>query len=208
MTFNTGMHGLCVFLIDDHPLFRSGLRMIIQKALGQAQIHEMDTLEEALSRDMQPELVVLDIFLADINGLTGIAPIKARWPQSRVMVISSDDSSETLQRALNEGADAFLSKAQSPAHILETIRGLLPAGGSSGPATDTEDASNAPPVLSDRQRQVLELLAQGMSNRMIGQRLFLSEHTIRWHVQSLLEALGASSRTEAVFLARQQGLIP
>lgn len=195
------MHGLCVFLIDDHPLFRSGLRMVIQNGLGISQIHEMDSVEEALSCNVQPDLLLLDIFLAGMDGLSAIALLKAQWPKARVMVISSDASSETRQKALDGGADAFLSKAQSPSHMLDVIHGALAAG-------VVSPANFAQLQLSDRQQQVLELLAQGMSNRMIGQRLFLSEHTIRWHVQGLLEALRATSRTEAVFLARRQGLIP
>lgn len=197
MQSNTVMDSLSVFLIDDHPLFRSGLRMIIQSGLGHTQIHEMDKVEEALSSVLQPDLVLLDISLAGMDGLSGMSLIKARWPQARVMVISADASSETRNKAQAEGACAFLSKAQSPPQMLDVIRGAL-----------ASHATLAPLVLSDRQLQVLELLAQGMSNRMIGQRLFLSEHTIRWHVQGLLEALRASSRTEAVFLARRQGLIP
>jgi len=201
LKFNTGMHCPCIFLIDDHPLFRSGLRMIIQNGLSDSSIHEMDSVEAALQKDEQPDLVLLDIFLAGMDGLSGIALIKDRWPQANLTVVSSDASGDTVKRALDTGANAFLSKAQSPSHMLDAIKEALSCH------LHLPQASGESLALSDRQQQVLDLLVQGMSNRMIGQRLFLSEHTIRWHVQGLLEALGASSRTEAVFLARRKGLI-
>ena len=200
------MNRPCIFLIDDHPLFRSGLRMIIENGLSKSLIHEMDSVEAALQTQAQPDLLLLDIFLAGIDGLSGIALMKARWPQASLAVVSSDASSDTVKKALDAGADAFLSKAQSPSQMLEIIHQVL----SVADLQHSEGADQAPQqslTLSERQLQVLELLAQGMSNRMIGQQLFLSEHTIRWHVQGLLEALGASSRTEAVFLARRKGLI-
>lgn len=175
--------------------------MIIQNGLSNSSIHEMDSVEAALQRDEQPDLVLLDIFLAGMDGLSGIALIKDRWPQANLTVVSSDASGDTAKRALATGANAFLSKAQSPSHMLDAIKEAL------NWHLHLPQASGESLALSDRQHQVLELLVQGMSNRMIGQRLFLSEHTIRWHVQGLLEALGASSRTEAVFLARRKGLI-
>lgn len=180
--------------------------MILQSGLDNPLIHEMDAVEEALKQDAQPDLLLLDIFLAGIDGLSGIAPIKARWPQAHLAVVSSDASSDTVKKALDAGADVFFSKAQSPSQMLDIIKQAL-AVQDPQQANGLGQAPDESQVLTDRQVQVLELLAQGLSNRMIGQRLFLSEHTIRWHVQAILAALGASSRSEAVFMARQKGLI-
>ncbi len=180
--------------------------MVLQSGLGNPLIHEMDAVEEALKQDAQPDLLLLDIFLAGIDGLSGIAPIKARWPQAQLAVVSSDSSSETVKRALDAGADAFLSKAQSPVQMLGIIKQALSVQDPQQ-ANVIGQAQDEAQALSERQVQVLELLAQGLSNRMIGQRLFLSEHTIRWHVQAIMGALKASSRSEAVFVARQRGLI-
>ncbi len=202
-----GMTWPRIFLIDDHPLFRSGLRMVIQNGMSATPlIQEMESVEEALRADAPPDLLLLDIFLAGMDGLSGIALLKERWPSTALLVVSSDASSETVKKALDVGADAFLSKAQCSAQMLETIHQVLHLN-----EPQTREFNQQPvakEVLSERQLQVLSLLAQGLSNRMIGQRLFLSEHTIRWHVQAILAALGASSRSEAVFVARQKGMIP
>jgi DNA-binding NarL/FixJ family response regulator len=199
------MSRLCVFLIDDHPLYRSGLRMVLQSGLDNPLIHEMDAVEEALKLAVKPDLLLLDIFLAGMDGLSSIAMLKSRWPTTAVLVVSSETSSETVKKALDGGADAFLSKAQSPARMIEAIHQVLRTGEQDESQTNPQTVSAQ--ALSERQLQVLSLLAQGLSNRMIGQRLFLSEHTIRWHVQAILAALGASSRSEAVFVARQKGMI-
>ncbi len=204
------MHHLRLLLIDDHPLFRSGLRMVLESGLGVSQVQEMGAIEEALAADVQPDLLLVDIFLNGMDGLSGLQGLQAKWPAATLMVVASDTSSNTAQRAIEAGAHAFVSKAESPQQMLEAIRKTLAARMPelADPLRERATGSEAHPGLSERQQQVLELLGQGLSNRSIGLQLHLSEHTIRWHVQAILAALGASSRSEAVFMARQQGLLP
>ncbi len=207
------MGALCLFLVDDHALFRSGLRLVLESGLHQPVIHEMASVEEALASTAQPHLVLLDIWLSGMDGISGLAALKARWPQAAVIVVASDTAQDTIRRALAGGAQAFVSKAETPQQMLGKVRkvlddlGVAPdASAPSDPAThDTPDLAQS--SLSDRQMQVLGMLAEGMTNRMIGQKLFLSEHTVRWHVQAIFAALDASSRSEAVFLARGRGWI-
>jgi DNA-binding NarL/FixJ family response regulator len=210
LRFNSHMHRLRLLLIDDHPLFRSGLRMVLESGLGMAQVHELGAIEEALASDVQADLLLVDIFLNGMDGLTGLQRLQAKWPAATLVVVSSETSSNTAQRAIEAGAHAFVSKAESPQQMLDTIRRTVAARRPelADQVLDHAAPPAAQPGLSERQLQVLALLGQGMSNRSIGLQLHLSEHTIRWHVQAILAALGASSRSEAVFVARQQGLLP
>ncbi len=199
---------LKILLIDDHALFRSGLHMVLASGLEAVEIGEMSSVEEAIRLvPGAPDIVLLDIQLQGLNGLDGILLLQQRWPASAIVVLSSDDTSKARQRALELGAVAFVSKADSADNILALIgrirsgqlTALAPAGSSAG--------DDGRPRLTPRQCEVLDLLCQGLTNKMIGRRLDLSENTVRWHVQALLTALQASSRSEAAFLARRCGLV-
>lgn len=199
---------LKILLIDDHALFRSGLQMVLASGLEAVEIGEMSSIEESIRLvPGSPDIVLLDIQLQGLNGLDGILLLQQRWPAATIVVLSSDDTSKARQRALELGAVAFVSKADSADSILaliERIRSgqltaLAPAVVSAG--------SEERPRLTPRQCEVLDLLCQGLSNKMIGRRLDLAENTVRWHVQALLTALQASSRSEAAFLARRCGLV-
>jgi DNA-binding NarL/FixJ family response regulator len=201
------MNPLCIFLIDDHPLFRSGLRMVLEGGLGAPEVHEMPSIEEALGAVAQPDLLLVDIFLSGLDGLSGISLLRGKWPDARLVMVTSDASNVTITKALDSGALAILSKATPAQQMLDTIKLVLSRRGS-GPSparTALPESVETARSLSDRQLQVLEFVGQGLSNRAIAQRLHLSEHTVRWHVHAILAALDASSRSEAVFLARQRG---
>lgn len=204
------MHRLRLLLIDDHPLFRSGLRMVLENGLGVSLIHEMGAVEEALVSEVQADLVLVDIFLHGMDGLSGLKALQAKWPAATLVVVTSESSSNIAHRAVEAGAHAFVSKAESPQQMLDTIRRTVAARRPdlADQVIEPVTPAGGQAALSERQLQVLDLLGQGLSNRSIGLQLHLSEHTIRWHVQAILATLGASSRSEAVFVARQQGLLP
>jgi DNA-binding NarL/FixJ family response regulator len=205
------MNPLCIFLIDDHPLFRRGLRMVLEGGLGEADVHEMASIEEALAvAGAQPGLLLVDIFLSGLDGLSGIPLLRDKWPDASLVLITSDASSNMATKALDAGALAVLSKATPVQQMLETIKLVLARRGPSLPSAETAPGESAGKHtgLSERQLQVLDFVAQGLSNRAIAQRLHLSEHTVRWYVHAILAALEASSRSEAVFLARQRGWLP
>jgi DNA-binding NarL/FixJ family response regulator len=202
------MSPLKILLIDDHALFRSGLRMVLESGLEAVEIGEMGSVEESVRLvPGAPDIVLLDIQLQGLNGLDGILLLQQRWPATAIVVLSSDDTSKARQRAHELGALAFVSKADSAANILAVIEHIHSGKliTSSRPVAAIGDEGR--PRLTPRQCEVLDLLCQGLSNKMIGRRLDLSENTVRWHVQALLTALQASSRSEAAFLARRCGLV-
>lgn len=198
-------------LIDDHVLFRAGLRMVLNSGIEDLQIAEAGSLEEALRDTIEPPTVVLlDLKLQGLNGLEGLALLRRKWPQTAVVVLSSDSTSSTVRSALERGAVAFVSKADSADSILTVMRQVLrgePLTAVQALSPEMSGKVLTRQLLTPRQCEVLDLLCQGLSNRVIGQRLNLSEHTVRGHVQALLAALQVSSRSEAGYAARRMGLV-
>lgn len=198
-----------ILLIDDHALFRCGLRMVLASGIPELEVAEAGSLEEGLRAGMDsPALVLLDIQLHGLNGLEGIALVKRKWPDAAVVILSSDAGPNNVRMALERGAAAFVSKADSADNILALIERLR-RGEPASLATQAPAAEGAavPQLLTPRQFEVLDLLCQGLPNKVIGRRLGLSENTVRGHVQAVLAALQVSSRSEAGFAARRRGLV-
>jgi DNA-binding NarL/FixJ family response regulator len=183
--------------------------MVLAAGIAGLEVAEAASLEEALRTSMQePALVLLDIQLHGLNGLEGIALVRRKWPQALVVILSSEVSPQKVRLAMERGAAAFVSKAEPAAKILAVIGQLrqgLPVAAGGLPAC--EGGTDAQPLLTPRQSEVLDLMCQGLSNKLIGRRLNLSENTVRGHVQAVLAALQVSSRSEAGFAARQRGLV-
>jgi DNA-binding NarL/FixJ family response regulator len=197
------MKPIHILLIDDHAMFRSGLRMVLTAGIPDSIIFEASSLA-GVSDECVVDVVVLDIKLPGSSGMEGIALIKRKWPQVPVLMLSSLDTPETIQLALAHGATGFISKAESAEKIIEAINLTMLEN-----LSDTPVEVNAltPKRLTQRQSEVLELLGGGLSNKLIARQLSLSENTVRRHVQDILEFFGMTSRAEAVCSARRQGLI-
>lgn len=195
----------CTLLIDDHAMFRSGLNMVISMAMPEATVLQAASVEEALTKVTKaPHIVLLDIKLNGSSGLEGIASIKRQWPSVPVLMLSSQDEPETARLALARGAAAFVSKAETAEKIIDVIQQVLRGelAGSTPLKNKSEERR-----LTPRQREVLELLHQGLSNKLIARKLDLSDNTVRRHVQDILEYFQAVNRSEAIFAARQQALV-
>ena len=199
-----------ILLIDDHAMFRSGLRMVLSARMTDAEIFEAGTLSEATQSSPEIiDVILLDINLPGLNGLDGIALLKRKWPLAPVIVLSSQDGPDTVRDALARGAVRFISKADTADRIVALLNRVL-RGEYAVPSAQLDEngeAINAPQHLTPRQCEVLDLLCQGMSNKLIARRLTLSENTVRGHVQAILLFLEVSSRSEAVFAARRRGLV-
>ena len=197
------MSPTAILLIDDHALFRSGLSMVLHSDIENVQVLEASSLEEALRNSMNaPDVLLLDIQLQGLNGLDGIALLKRKWPQTPIVMLASDTTQDTMRQALERGAAAFISKAEATGKILAIIKQVLHMETAAEKSVETKT-----PRLTPRQCEVLDLLCQGRSNKVIGRRLGLSENTVRWHVQALLAFLQVASRAEAAYAARRSGLV-
>ena len=206
-----GLSALSILLVDDHALFRSGMRLVLLAGLPQAEVLEASSIEQAVrTTATPPALVLLDIQLQGVNGLEGLGLFRQRWPGVPVVMLSSAAEPETVRLALSRGAAAFVSKADTAEKIIQVIgqvlSGALPDA-HAGTAHGAPAQAMPRPRLTPRQCEVLDLLCEGLSNKVIARRLELSEFTVRGHVQAVLGLLGVSSRSQVIFAARRSGLI-
>ena len=193
-----------ILLIDDHPMFRAGLSMVLGRAMPDADISQAASVDEGLRSAPEPmHLVLLDIKLNGSSGLEGIGHIKRRWPAVPILMLSSHDEPETTRLALARGATAFMSKAEAPEKIMDMIARLLRGELPQAELLVHQDSKN----LTPRQREVLELLHSGLTNKVIARKLALSDNTVRRHMQEILKYFKVATRAEAVLAARQQALV-
>jgi len=200
-----------ILLIDDHAMFRAGLRMVLDANMRDIEVFEAGTLNEALyGTTITPDVVLQDIKMPGLNGVECVAVLQRKWPLAPVLILSSQDDPETVRSALAHGAAGFVSKAHTAEKIIAAINLALHRQVSALVATASGCDNTQPPPpknMTPRQCEVLDLLCQGKSNKLIARQLNLSENTVRVHVQAILEFLQVSSRTEAVFAARRLGLV-
>lgn len=198
------MTGTHILIIDDHDLYRRGLRAALNATMANAEILEAGSIDEAMRGTTAIlDVIVLDIRLPGLNGVEGITLLRKKWPLVPVLMLSSQNDPETVGLALERGAAGFVSKADAADKIVATINLML-----RGQFTASLAGGDAPLMrLTPRQCEVLDLLCQGLSNKLIARRLMLSENTVRVHVQGIFGFLQVTSRSEAIFAARSRGLI-
>jgi DNA-binding NarL/FixJ family response regulator len=192
-----------ILLIGDHAMFRSGLRMVLSTGIPNAEIFEANSLSVLTDIDVV-DVVLLDIKLPGLSGMDGIAQLRSKWPRAQILILSALDSPEIIRLALSRGAAGFISKAETAEKIIEAINFTM-----CNKSVGLSPAANCAPSrqLTNRQTEVLNLLHQGLSNKLIARQLSLSDNTVRRHVQDILEFFGVASRAEAVFAARQRGIV-
>ncbi|MFM8865428.1 MAG: LuxR C-terminal-related transcriptional regulator [Limnohabitans sp.] len=197
---------MAVYVIEDHPLMRDALTMLIHRVrpgLKVVPVPKMNVLDTAVSKNGPADLFCLDLQLPDTLGLSGIHAIKARYPDVPLAIVTSSEADEFEQRCLEAGADSFIEKSNNPNQIIESLKQLLVPEEERAVA-DAESAP-APTKLSKRQKQLILMLDQGLSNRDIAEKLNISEHTVKVHVWRLFRRLGVTSRTQALHFARTNG---
>lgn len=203
-----------VLLVDDHAMVRRGLEAFLQcyddlQVVGEAG----DGAEAvALCERLCPDVVLMDLLLPGVDGVEATRQILRRLPSTRVLALTGFHDEAWVQRALSAGAIAYLLKSAGPAELVDAIRRAA-----SGRATLSPEAAedliqvavhgSPADALTGREREVLALLAQGLSNPAIARRLIVSRSTVKFHVSSILAKLGTASRTEAAALAVQRHLV-
>lgn len=217
---HTASKPLVILLVDDHALFRAGMRFILADGeLACSTVLQAGSLTEALSLPEQVDVVLLDVQMPGINGMEGITLAKRRWPLAAVLMLSAQEDHETQQMCLKRGALAFVNKTASPdqirAVVLQAASGMLAAPkaqSSSELRSDHAQALSEESIspgrdLSARQLDVLLLMCEGISNKAIARKLFVSENTVRSHVAAVLKYFAASTRGEAVMAAQKSGMV-
>lgn len=195
-----------VLLVDDHPLFRDGFAAMLRTHRPDWTLAAAPTAGEALkavSAGPEPDLAIIDILLPDADGFAAARAIGERAPLvSRVMISGREDGAARL-RSRDCGASGFISKAWAPERILEMLEIVL-AG---GVAFDTPEAMGAGEAMTARQLEVLSLLADGCSNKVIERKMNIAPRTVRAHLTEIFHLFEVDGRVQAILKARQLGLI-
>ncbi len=209
-----------VLICDDQEIVCEGLQLILSsdaeiRVVGQAH-NGLEALE--LMPTVQPNLVLMDLKMPVMNGILATRKIKEKYPEVRVLVLTTYDDDEWLFDAVRAGASGYLLKDRPRSELLKAIKGTVNGDSFVDPAVAGkllgQIAQNTPPrqspveiSLSERETEVLQLLAQGLANADIAQRLYLSEGTVRNYTSSIFAKLNVSDRTQAVVLALRYGLV-
>ncbi len=206
-------------IVDDHPVVRYGVKAILESEPDMVVVGERADVErigEALV-ELDPDVVLLDLELGDSSGVASLQKVRDAAPNVRVIVYTSHHEEEYIIRAAELGVDGYLLKGSPKEEIVNAVRSVHD-GGTAIESTvaaklmrhmnKASKKTSEPAVsFSKREKQVLELLAQGKTNREIGEALFISESTVKFHVHAILNKLDATNRTEAVSLAAKLGVI-
>ena len=210
---------IAVLIADDHPVFRRGMRDMLSEADDMTVVGEATTGNEAVSRvrELTPDVVLMDLKMPGLNGVEATRAIAQAAPQVHVLVVTMFEDDNSVFAAMRAGARGYILKDSTSDDVLRAIRALRSGDAIFGPASAarlmtflspprvTPDATTFP-QLSDRERDVLDLLAQGKSNAEIGRALQLSTKTVANYVSAVLNKLQLADRTEAMIRARDAGL--
>jgi DNA-binding NarL/FixJ family response regulator len=199
-------------IADDHPLFRDALKQALQGGFEGLTIQEAGSLEEAaklLDKDAEFDLVLLDLKMPGIQGLTGLAFLRAQYPAVPIAVITASEEDHIARRALDLGASGFIPKSSSIDTIKQAVAAVLggdiwaPSDVRASASKDSEGDALAKKLatLTPQQVRVLMMLREGLLNKQIAYQLGVSEATIKAHVSAILTKLGVGSRTQAVIAA-------
>ena len=199
-----------VLVVDDHPPMRMGLVALIRSQPGMDVVAEAADGEEAIEvyDDVLPDVVLMDLRMPGIGGVEAILAIRNKHPEARVIVLSTYDTDEDIHRAIQSGAKSYLLKDMPIEEIASTIRGVF-AGDTSLPRSVAERLTERAlrQQLTERERDVLEALIKGRSNKEIASSLCISEDTVKSHLKTLFSKLRVRDRTGAAVEAIRHGIV-
>ena len=204
-----------VLIVDDHGMVRRGLNAYLKNEPGIEVVGDAKDGGQALALcdRLQPDVVLMDLVMPDMNGVDATLAIHERWPQIQVIALTSFQEKDLVQQALQAGAISYLLKNITGQELADAIRAAHAGRSTLAPEAlqaliqaQSED-DGVGQDLHCREREVLELLAHGFSNPEIADRLYISRSTVKAHVSNILSKLGVASRTEAISLAYQKKLV-
>jgi NarL family two-component system response regulator LiaR len=205
-----------VLIVDDHAIVRKGVMALLATESGIQVIGEAGNGQEALSQVklLNPDVILMDLVMPVMDGIEAIRQINASFPHIRLLVLTSFAADDKVLPAIKAGALGYLLKDSGPEDLIQAIRRVHRGESWLHPAIARKvlqelarpNEAPAPSTLTDREADVLRLIAQGLSNREIADRLVLSEATVRTHVSNILGKLHLASRTQAALYALREGL--
>lgn len=198
-----------VLLVDDHAIVRQGLAAMIENEPDMTVVGQAGNGQEAIAayRQLQPDITLMDLRMPHMSGVDATIAVCAEYAQARIIVLTTYDGDEDIYRALRAGAKGYLLKDAEPEALLNAIH-IVHSGQQYIPfevASKLVQRMNNP-ELSDREREVIHLMVDGLSNHDIGVALNITESTVKFHINRILSKLGVSDRTQAVVTALKRGL--
>ncbi|MES1242694.1 MAG: response regulator transcription factor [Acidobacteriota bacterium] len=201
-----------ILLADDHPVVRDGLAAMLGTQPDFEVVGEAGTGAAAVAEAerLRPDVVLMDLEMPVLDGIEAIRRLRVAAPSVQVVVLTAFDTDERIFGALQAGAQGYLLKGAPRAEIFAAIRTVSSGRALIPPVVASkllQQMREEPDAMTDREREVLGLLASGLSNREISGRLSITERTVKFHVSSVLSKLGAKNRTQAARLARERGFL-
>jgi two-component system, NarL family, response regulator LiaR len=204
-----------VLLVDDHTVVRSGLAAVLSICDDLKLVGEAGDGQEAIRvcEKTQPDVILMDLLMPKMDGVAATRAIKERWPKVQIIALTSFKEKEYVEGALKAGALGYLLKNISSDELANAIRRAVTGQPSLSPeaAQVLIQKVNEPPQpgfdMTEREKEILALMAEGLSNNQIAEKLIVSQSTVKFHVSNVLSKLGVSSRTEAVALAVKHNLV-
>jgi two-component system NarL family response regulator len=198
-----------VLLVDDHPVIRTGLALMLQYESDMEAVAQAANGKEAVTlyREFLPDVTLMDLRMPEMDGADATAAICAEFPTARIILLSTYDGDEDVYRGLRAGAKAYLLKEAPCEELLEAIRVVHSGQTSISTGAGAKLVERmAGPELTEREREVLRLMARGYSNKEIATALFVGEGTVKFHVNHILSKMNVNDRTQAVIAALKRGL--
>jgi DNA-binding NarL/FixJ family response regulator len=199
-----------VLSVDDHDLIREGIAALIANQTDMALVAEASNGRDAIERfrSHRPDVTLMDLQMPEMNGIDALIAIRSEYPEARIIVLTTYAGDVLCKRALKAGAQAYILKGDVRKDLLDTIRAVCSGRKFIHAEVATELASHATDdALSEREIEVLSLIADGNSNKLIADHLKISEDTVKGHVKRILAKLGANDRTHAVTVGLKRGII-
>ena len=199
-----------ILSVDDHPLLREGIAALIGNQPDMELIGEAASGSEAIDafRKHRPDVTLMDLRLPDMSGIDAMIAIRAEFPDARIVMLTTFEGDIQIQRALQNGARAYLLKSSPPKELMDTIRQVHAGKKRIPPEVASQLAEHmSDEALTNREVEVLQSIAGGNRNRDIANALFISEETVKVHIKHIMDKLGAGDRTEAVAIGIRRGII-
>ena len=204
------MNEIKLLIADDHAIVRTGLIALLESSGGIIVVGEADDGDAAVRmvRKCRPDIVVMDILMPGKNGIAATAEIKEKFPETKVLILTTSTVSDDLSAALTAGADGAVTKSTANKTLLAAVRSVAEGKRYVSPEISKMIANDPPvPELTDRQRVILEAMARGKGNKEIAAQLDIQADSVRQHIIAIFSKLGAVNRAEAVAIAMRKQLV-